>query len=188
MNKSTVSGNKPGAVFLIIGSCRSFQKSFSETADLPLSRGYPIEGLRSPIVRRAAAWLLENKNIKDELALDHYEGYPKFYYKAEMKLPVTGIRSGRTRTRTVFVYVMDESRFLLSFGQVVCKHTRYLGDSFLPGGKNTTMAGDDAIVTVDNDGIAVLGANAVRDLLPAALHKNILRGNAVLDSPAEDHR
>ena len=47
---------------------------------------------------------------EDELALDHYEGYPKFYYKAEMELPVTGIRSGRTRMRTVFVYIMDESR------------------------------------------------------------------------------
>ena len=47
---------------------------------------------------------------EDELALDHYEGYPKFYYKAEMELPVTGIRSGRTRVRTVFVYIMDESR------------------------------------------------------------------------------
>ena len=47
---------------------------------------------------------------EDELALDHYEGYPKFYYKAEMELPVTGIRSGRTRMRTVFVYIMDEAR------------------------------------------------------------------------------
>ena len=47
---------------------------------------------------------------EDELALDHYEGYPKFCDKAEMELPVTGIRSGRTRMRTVFVYIMDESR------------------------------------------------------------------------------
>ena len=46
----------------------------------------------------------------DEKALDHYEGYPRFYYKAEMKLPITGIRSGKTRVRTVFVYIMDESR------------------------------------------------------------------------------
>lgn len=46
----------------------------------------------------------------DELALDHYEGYPRFYYKAEMRLPITGIMSGKIRLRTVFVYIMDESR------------------------------------------------------------------------------
>lgn len=46
----------------------------------------------------------------DERALDRYEGYPSFYYKAEMKLPITGIRSGKVRTRTVFVYIMHESR------------------------------------------------------------------------------
>ncbi len=47
---------------------------------------------------------------EDELALDHYEGYPRFYYKAEMELPVTGIRSGKTKVRTVFVYIMHEDR------------------------------------------------------------------------------
>ena len=28
----------------------------------------------------------------DELALDHYEGCPNFYYKKELVLPITGIR------------------------------------------------------------------------------------------------
>ena len=49
-------------------------------------------------------------SAEDELALDRYEGYPRLYYKAEMKLPITGIRSGKTRVRTVFVYIMDENR------------------------------------------------------------------------------
>ncbi len=46
----------------------------------------------------------------DELALDRYEGFPDFYYKAEMKLPITGIRTGKVRVRDVFVYIMHEDR------------------------------------------------------------------------------
>lgn len=46
----------------------------------------------------------------DETALDRYEGYPAFYYKTEMVLPITGIRSGKVRKRKVFVYIMHEER------------------------------------------------------------------------------
>lgn len=48
----------------------------------------------------------------DEQALDRYEGYPDFYYKAEMKLPIMGIRTGKVRVREVFVYIMHEERQL----------------------------------------------------------------------------
>lgn len=50
---------------------------------------------------------------EDELRLDHYEGYPRFYYKKELTLSVKGIRSGIVRERPVFVYIMHEDR---SFG------------------------------------------------------------------------
>lgn len=49
---------------------------------------------------------------RDELALDRYEGFPNFYYKKEMVLPIKGIKSGRIRRRTVFVYIMHEERQL----------------------------------------------------------------------------
>lgn len=49
---------------------------------------------------------------EDELALDRYEGYPSFYYKAELKLPIKGIYSGKTRIRRLFVYIMHEDREL----------------------------------------------------------------------------
>ena len=49
---------------------------------------------------------------RDELALDRYEGFPHFYYKAEMVLPIKGIRSGKVRRRRVFVYIMHEERSL----------------------------------------------------------------------------
>ena len=35
----------------------------------------------------------------DEAALDRYEGFPTFYYKAEMELSVKGIRTGKIRNR-----------------------------------------------------------------------------------------
>ena len=44
--------------------------------------------------------------VEDEAALDRYEGFPSFYYKAEMKL----IRSGKVRERNCFVYIMHEDR------------------------------------------------------------------------------
>lgn len=48
----------------------------------------------------------------DEQALDHYEGYPNFYYRKELVLPITGIRTGKVRMRKVFVYIMHEERKL----------------------------------------------------------------------------
>lgn len=54
-----------------------------------------------------AAWEV---TAEDELSLDHYEGYPRFYYKAEMMLPIKGIRSGKVRNRNCFVYIMHEDR------------------------------------------------------------------------------
>ena len=46
----------------------------------------------------------------DEAALDRYEGYPRFYYKKEIKLQYKGIRTGKRRTVTAFVYIMHEDR------------------------------------------------------------------------------
>ncbi len=47
---------------------------------------------------------------EDEAALDRYEGFPAFYYKKEMQLPIKGNKSGKTRIRDCFVYIMHEER------------------------------------------------------------------------------
>lgn len=47
---------------------------------------------------------------EDERALDRYEGFPNFYYKKEMELPIKGVRTGKIRNRKVFVYIMHEDR------------------------------------------------------------------------------
>lgn len=46
----------------------------------------------------------------DEKALDRYEGFPSFYYKKELRVQYKGIRTGRRRTVTAFVYIMHEDR------------------------------------------------------------------------------
>ena len=48
----------------------------------------------------------------DEEKLDRYEGYPNFYYKKEVLIEYTGIKSGRKRRVKAFVYIMHEDRKL----------------------------------------------------------------------------
>ena len=64
------------------------------------------EGSRVPV----AAWEV---SAEDELALDRYEGFPTFYYKKEMLLPIKGIRSGKIRMRNIFVYIMHADLSLI---------------------------------------------------------------------------
>ena len=59
----------------------------------------PKEGESVPV----AVW---ETTDADEAALDRYEGFPTFYYKKEMVLPIVGIRTGKVRKRQVYVYIM----------------------------------------------------------------------------------
>ena len=63
----------------------------------------PEEGCSVPV----GVWEVSEA---DELALDRYEGFPTFYYKKELELPITGIRTGIVRQRSAFVYIMHEDR------------------------------------------------------------------------------
>ena len=65
----------------------------------------PEEGCSVPV----GVWEVSEA---DELALDRYEGFPTFYYKKELELPITGIRTGKVRRRKAFVYIMHEDRLL----------------------------------------------------------------------------
>ena len=47
----------------------------------------------------------------DEKRLDTYEGYPNFYYKKEIRLPIRPA-NGKIRKVTAFVYIMHEERKL----------------------------------------------------------------------------
>lgn len=62
----------------------------------------PKSGAEVPV----AVWAVE---LADEKRLDVYEGFPAFYYKAELELPVRYF-SGKTVARKTFVYIMHEER------------------------------------------------------------------------------
>ena len=63
----------------------------------------PGEGCSVPV----GVWEVTSR---DEFALDRYEGFPTFYYKKELKLPVTSIRTGKVQQQEAFVYIMHEDR------------------------------------------------------------------------------
>lgn len=63
----------------------------------------PRDGASVPV----AVWSVTEE---DEQNLDHYEGFPTFYYKKELRLPIKGIKTGKMRVRDTFVYIMDERR------------------------------------------------------------------------------
>ena len=46
----------------------------------------------------------------DEQALDRYEGYPTFYYKADVEINIKDIKTGKEYRRKAFVYIMHEDR------------------------------------------------------------------------------
>ena len=56
-----------------------------------------------------AVWAVSKS---DERNLDIYEGFPNFYYKANVNLPVKSIATGNVKNLDCFVYVMHEERKL----------------------------------------------------------------------------
>ena len=63
----------------------------------------PKKGAKVPV----AVWEV---TADDELSLDRYEGYPNFYYKTEVEIPVIGIRDRKVRKLKAFIYIMHEER------------------------------------------------------------------------------
>ena len=66
----------------------------------------PASGDTVPV----AVWAVSER---DEERLDTYEGYPSFYYKTQMTLPVKSLETDKTKLLTAFIYIMHEER---SFG------------------------------------------------------------------------
>ncbi len=96
----------------------------------------PKEGSSVPV----GVWKV---NSTDEASLDRYEGFPRFYYKAEIELPIKGIKSGKIRNHTAFVYIMHESR---PFGIP----NRYYVETCLEGYKNFGFDKDVLFQAVKN--------------------------------------
>ena len=63
----------------------------------------PKEGESVPV----AIW---ETTKEDEKALDIYEGFPTFYYKMDMELPIKEIQTEKIKNRKCYVYIMHEYR------------------------------------------------------------------------------
>ena len=96
----------------------------------------PKSGASVPV----GVWKVNNT---DETALDRYEGFPTFYYKTEIELPIKGIRTGKVSNRTAFVYIMHEDR---PFGIP----SRYYVETCLEGYKNFGFDKDVLFQAVKN--------------------------------------
>lgn len=65
----------------------------------------PAKGFEVPV----AVWSV---TPLDEKNLDFYEGYPRFYYKTDMRIAVRDFESCEVHKRTAFVYIMHEDHQL----------------------------------------------------------------------------
>lgn len=95
----------PGAKVIGTSTIEGYQLLFKGSQTGSYLTIEPQKGASVPV----AAWQVTEANEK---ALDRYEGYPSFYYKKELTLPIKGIKSGKVRRRRAFVYIMHEERLL----------------------------------------------------------------------------
>lgn len=93
----------PGARIIGTSEIKDYQLLFKGSKTGSYLTIEPKEGSSVPV----AVWSV---TAEDEAALDRYEGFPAFYYKKEMELPIKGIKSGKVRIRNTFVYIMHEDR------------------------------------------------------------------------------
>lgn len=49
---------------------------------------------------------------EDEKSLDHYEGFPTFYYKKELEIEVESFKTGEKKKLQAYIYIMHEDRKL----------------------------------------------------------------------------
>ena len=97
MSVEQMAGRCPDAELLGTAVLDGWRLAFKGCATIEKKDGY-----RTPVL----VWRISER---DEESLDRYEGFPTFYYKKEMKLPVTFL-SGETRNIDAFAYIMHENR------------------------------------------------------------------------------
>lgn len=105
LNISQMRMRCPGARIIGTSVIEDYQLLFKGSKTGSYLTIEPMEGAEVPVV----IWEVTES---DEKALDRYEGYPNFYYKKEMNLDVTGIKTKKIRRRDAFVYIMHEEREL----------------------------------------------------------------------------
>ena len=103
LNIDQMSYRCPGARVVGTSKIPDFQLLFKGSKSGAYLTIEPKKGAKVPV----AVWEV---TADDELSLDRYEGYPNFYYKTEVEIPVIGIRDRKVRKLKAFIYIMHEER------------------------------------------------------------------------------
>ena len=103
LNIDQMSYRCPGARVVGTSKIPDFQLLFKGSKSGAYLTIEPKKGARVPV----AVWEV---TADDELSLDRYEGYPNFYYKTEVEIPVICISDRRVRKLKAFIYIMHEER------------------------------------------------------------------------------
>ena len=93
----------PDAIYVGIAEIEDYQLLFKGSQTGSYLTVEQKKGRKVPVL----VWRISQR---DEMNLDRYEGYPSFYYKKKLELPIRGIKSGKIRNRKCFVYIMHEER------------------------------------------------------------------------------
>ena len=103
LNIDQMSYRCPGAKVVGTSEIPDFQLLFKGSKSGAYLTIEPKKGAKVPV----AVWEV---TADDELSLDRYEGYPNFYYKTEVEIPVIGISDRKVRKLKAFIYIMHEER------------------------------------------------------------------------------
>ena len=103
LNIDQMSYRCPGARVVGTSKIPDFELLFKGSKSGAYLTIEPKKGARVPV----AVWEV---TADDELSLDRYEGYPNFYYKTEVEIPVICISDRRVRKLKAFIYIMHEER------------------------------------------------------------------------------
>ena len=103
LNIDQMSYRCPGAKVVGTSEIPDFELLFKGSKSGAYLTIEPKKGAKVPV----AVWEV---TADDELSLDRYEGYPNFYYKTEVEIPVIGISDRKVRKLKAFIYIMHEER------------------------------------------------------------------------------
>ena len=93
----------PGAVPLSTAELEGYRLLFKGSKTGSYLTIEKAEGFTVPV----GVWSVP---AEDEERLNHYEGFPHFYYKTDMDITYTGLVSKKAHRVNAFVYIMHEDR------------------------------------------------------------------------------
>lgn len=143
LDKFQMAHRCPGAEAVGTGVITDYRLMFKGSKTGSYLTIEPAKGYEVPV----GVWSV---TPEDERMLDIYEGYPRFYYKADMRLPVTDFGSKEAKMRKAFVYIMHEDHKLGKPSQSYMKTCTFGYQDFGFDPKALKIAYDYSIGEVDS--------------------------------------